>query len=244
MRLLLAAVLVILAGVATLAGCGEPPPSRESSWREEVDGSLKALEAAASFRYHLALETWIGVSGQSVYGDERGDGSYADGDFSVQLSRTSPAGAEALAIASHKGQPYLQEEGQWRPVSAFEMPSPLDDPLRFPALASGYANITFEGEESRGGLDCRRYLLQLDSGRARDAVGDRTWSYFSHLRYELNCRVWVGDPSAPPLSLQLEIVGFDPEESAQRYRLLATLDPYDAGAPDIQVNVPETPPAT
>jgi hypothetical protein len=241
MRLFLALALAILLSAAFFTGCGRPPASPESSWREEVDGSLQALEAAASFRYRLSIETWIGVSGQSVYGDERGEGLFVDKDFFVQLLRTSPAGAEALAVASQEVQVYLQEDGQWRLITIDEMPTPLCNPFRFPELASGYGTISLEGEEVRDGNVCNRYLLQLNSDQARDALGPRAWSYFSQLRFELNCRLWVGDPSAPPVSIQLEVVGFDPEENLQRYRELSTMDPYDINSPDIQITAPTIP---
>ncbi len=238
-RILLVPALAILLGAALFTGCGSPPTSQESLWREEVDSSLQALEAASSFRYRLSIETWIGVSGQSVYGDERGMGSIIDNDFMVQLTRTSPAGEENLAVASRKGQVFLQEDTQWRGIAADEMPSPLCNPSRFLELASGYGAITLEGEEVRGGNAYNRYLLQLNSDQVRDTLGPRTWSYFSQLRYELNCRVWVGNPSAPPVSMQLEIVGFDPEENLQRYRESSTMDPYDMNSPDVQITWPQ-----
>lgn len=222
------------------AGCGDGTPSREQLWREEVNASLASFEDATSFRYGLFLQNWIGVSGQSVYGDERGLGSYADGDFTLPLRRTSPSGEEDLVFTYWKGDPYLQEGGEWRPIGAEEVPSPLCDPLRFVKLASSYGSVSLEGDEERDGVACRRYILQLSAGRARDVLFPRAWSYFSNLRYELNCRVWVAAADAPPLSMQLEVVGFDPEESLQRFRLLATLDPRDLGSPDIQVAPPDS----
>jgi hypothetical protein len=243
-RLLLILTFTLFLSTTLLIGCGNPSSSPESSWREEVDGSLQALDAADSYRYHLSIETWIGVSGQNVYGDEKGEGSYVDKDIFVQLTRTSPAGAETLAVSSLKGQQYIQEDGQWRLATIDEMPNPLCDASRFYELASGYGTISYEGEDERDGKACRRYLLQLNNDRARDALGPRIWSYFSQLKYEMNCRVWVSDNTAPPVSMQLELVGFDPEESLQRYRELSILDPYDFNSPDIQVTDPMLPAQT
>lgn len=239
MRRLLALAIPAILILATFSGCGSPSPSPEPQWREEVADSLLALETATSYRYHLSLENWVGVSGQSVYGDEKGEGSWLQGDFSAQLLRTSPAGDGTIAVTSKEGRLYLQEDNAWLIIKMEEIPNPLCDPRRFPALASGYGSISLEGDEERGGKACRRYLLQLDSDLARDALGPRTWSYFSSLRYELNCRIWVSDPSAPPASMRLEVVGFDPDESLQRYRLVATLDPYDIDSPDIHITAPE-----
>jgi hypothetical protein len=36
------------------------------------------------------------------------------------------------------------------------------------------------------------------------------------------------------------VVGFDPEESLQRYRLLATLHLYDIDSPNVQLIIPLT----
>ena len=238
MRRLLILVLFSTLILAGLPGCGSPPSSDEPLWREEVGGSLHSLQESKSFHYRLHLETWIGVSGQSIYGDQKGEGSYVDGDFSIQLLRSSPAGEEILAAASWQGQPYLQENNLWRPIAIEEAPSPLCDPRRFLELASGYGAVSLEGEEERNGTTYHRYLLQLSADRARDALSQRAWSYFSQLRYELYCRVWISDSSAPPSSMQLEVVGYDPEESLQRYRLLAVMDPYDIDSPEVELIMP------
>ena len=127
MALLLAASLAL----PVAAGCGGPSDPDESSWRREVDSSLESLQGSEAFRYRIHLETWVGVSGQSVYGDEKGDGAYAAGEYSVSITRTSPAGEESLAIAYLDDQMMLQENGVWRLMSADEAPSPLYDPQHF-----------------------------------------------------------------------------------------------------------------
>jgi hypothetical protein len=237
-RALLSLLLLSMLLALGPSGCGNSEPSQDQLWREEVNGSLANLEDSTVFRYDLFLQTWVGVSGHSVYGDEGGQGSYIDGDFTVPLKRTSPSGEEDLVFTYWKGDPYLEESGEWRPIGAEEVPSPLCDPMRFVKTVSGYGNITLEGEEELDGTMCRRYLLQLGGDRARDVLFPRAWSYFSNLRYELNCRAWIADADSPPVSLRLEVVGFDPDESLQRYRLLATLDPHDFGSADIQVTPP------
>jgi len=234
-------VTVLLAAVllAGFGGCGNSPGDAESSWREEVNASLEALRDSDLYHYHIQLENWVGVSGQNVFGDEKGDGSYRDGDFSVSIFRTSPAGEESLIYTSQKGVLYLQEEGSWRSIESEEAPNPLYDPDLFITLASSYGSIALEGEEERSGVSCRRYLLHLGEDKAQEALPERAWSYFSSLDYELNCRVWVADASTPPLSLRLEVVGFDAEEKLERYRVVAVFDPYDLNSRDIQLVIPD-----
>lgn len=227
---LLAAVLL-----AGFHGCGNSPGDAESSWREEVNASLETLQDSDLYRYRIQLENWVGVSGQSVYGDEKGDGSYRDGDFSVSIFRTSPTGEEDLVYTSQRRVLYLQEGGIWRSIDREEAPNPLYDPDLFTTLASSYGSITLEGDEERSGVTCRRYLLHLGEDKAQEALPERAWSYFSSLDYELNCRVWIADASTPPLSLRLEVVGFDPEEKLERYRVVAVLDLFDFNSPDIQL---------
>lgn len=239
MRSLIILALSACMITAALSGCGSEPSSPESTWREEVDGSMRSLESSTSYHYQLNLERWIGVSGQSIYGDEEGEGSYAEGDFSVQLLRRSPAGDETFVVASIQGQLYMQEDNQWNPISMEENPSPLCYPGGLCELVAGYGSIFLEGEEDRGSKTCRRYLLQLSNDRARDAFSPRAWSYFSNLRYEINCRIWTYDAASPPASMQLEVVGFDQDENLQRYRLLATMDPYDIDSPDVRVSPPD-----
>lgn len=236
-RCIISVLLAILL-FAGIPGCGSPSENRESAWREEVSASLKSLEDQDPYHYRTHLETWTGVSGQSVYGDEKGEGSFLGGDFSVSIVRTSPAGEENLVLASQNGESYLQEGGAWRPIAMQEAPSPLYDPEFLLKLVASYGSVSLEGEEERSGVACRRYLLQLGSDKAREALPQRAWSYFSSLDYELNCRVWIGDVSAPPVSLRLEVAGSDPQESLQRYRIVFTMDPYDLGSPDIQPTPP------
>jgi len=228
-------ILLAMVLFAGFHGCGNSPESVESTWREEVNTSLATLRDSDLYRYHIQLENWIGVSGQSVYGDEKGEGSYRDGDFSVSILRTSPAGEEDLIYTSQKGVLYLQEGGTWRPIDTEEAPNPLYDPDLFIALASSYGSISLEGDEELSGILCKRYLLHLGKDKAQEALPERAWSYFSSLDYELNCRVWIADASTPPLSLRLEVVGFDAAEKLERYRVVALLDPYDLRSQDIQL---------
>jgi hypothetical protein len=237
LRRLLALILPAIL-IAAVAGCGGRPDSQESRWREEVNSCLETLEASNAYRYRINLETLIGVSGQSIYGDEKGEGSRSSKDFYVSILRTSPAGEEDLAFTRQEGVLYLQEGGAWRPITDEEAPSPLYDSIHFVRLVLSYGSISLEGEEESGGIASRRYLLQLGGDKARDAMSEGAWSYFSSLYYELNCRVWVSDASSPPTSLKLEVVGFDAAESLQRYRLVATLEPYDVGSPDIELPPP------
>ncbi|MBN2026154.1 MAG: hypothetical protein JW854_05285 [Actinobacteria bacterium] len=238
LRRLTLPVLLAMVLLVGFSGCGNPPGSAESAWREEVNTSLAALRDSDLYRYHMRLENWISVSGQSVYGDEKSEGSYRGGDFSVSIVRTSPAGEEELVYTAQKGALYLQESGAWHPVDSEEAPNPLYDPDLFNALASSYGSISLEGEEERSGLSCRRYLLHLGRDKAQEALPQRAWSYFSALDYELNCRVWIADSSSPPLSMRLEVVGFDAEEKLERYRAVAVLDPYDLNSQDIQLARP------
>ncbi len=226
--LLLAAVLLC----ALAPGCGGT--DEDAAWRQEVDGCLRALEGSRSFRYRTHLETWIGVSGQSVYGDEKGEGAYRDGDFSVDITRTSPAGEESLAFVSRDGEYWLREGGAWSAADLSRAPNPLYDPARLGELLSSYGSLTLQGEEERSGVTCRRYLLRLGEDRARDTLTETAWSYFSSLRYELAATLWVSDASAPPAAVQVEVTGFDPQESLQRYRLIASVELVDFGSPDIR----------
>lgn len=241
-RAVMPLVLLITAALvcSCLPGCGGPDSTQESAWREEVNGSLAGLEESNAYHYHLILERWVSVSGQSVYGDESGEGSYLDGDFSIDLSRNSPAGEESLVVSSWQGDLYLRENDAWRAIGEEELPSPLLDPRTFLDLLKTYGEISLQGEEKRGGLECRRYLLQLSGDLAQRALSPRAWSYYSNLRYELRCRAWISNAASPPASLELELVGFDPEESLQRYRLLSTLDLYDIDSPNIQLVIPLT----
>ena len=195
-----------------------------------MNTSLASLSESDPYRYSINIENWVGVSGQSVYGDEKGEGSYEDGDFSVDIQRTSPAGEDNLIFASRQGLYYLQEGGAWRAIDERDAPNPLYDTEFFARLASEYGSISLEGEEELSGVLCRRYLLNLGEDKASDVLPERAWDYFSSLDFELNCRVWVSDASSPPLSLRLEVVGFDREERLQRYRVVATFDPYDFGS--------------
>lgn len=227
-----AALLLLPALLLALApGCGGGSAPQDPSWKRDVDGSLQSLEGLRSLHYRMHVETWIGVSGQSVYGDERSEGSYLEGGFSVTLVRTSPAGEENLVFSSQAGGLYLLEGETWSSVTPAEAPSPLYDPKHVAALLSSYGEVSLQGEEELSGAVCRRYFLRLGEGRAREALTESAWSYFSSLRFELNCTLWVSDPSTPPSSLRLEIIGLDPQESLQRYRCLVTMDLCDFDSP-------------
>jgi hypothetical protein len=232
-------LLLVALLFAAVAGCGSQAGEDEAAWREEVDGSLQSLENARSFLYRIHLETWIGVSGQSVYGDEKGEGSYRDGDFSVDITRTSPEGEESLAFFSQDGEYYLREGEAWSPITASDTPSPLYDPEVLVELLSSYGSISLQGEEEISSTDCRRYLLHLGSEDARAALTETAWSYFSSLSFELSCTLWVSDASLPPVAFHIEVVGSDPQESLQRYRTLASLDLSDFDSPDVQPALPE-----
>jgi len=227
-------LLLVALLLAAAAGCGSQAGEDDAAWRKEVDGSLHSLENARSFLYRIHLETWIGVSGQSVYGDERGEGSYREGDFSVDITRTSPEGEESLAFSSQDGEYYLREGEAWSAITPSDTPSPLYNPEVVVKLLSSYGSVSLQGEEERSGTDCRRYLLRLDSGGARAALTEIAWSYFSSLSFELNCTLWVSDASMPPIAFQIEVAGSDPQESLQRYRTLASLDLSDFDSPDVQ----------
>ena len=218
--------------LACAAGCARPA-AEEDAWRREVEGAISSLENAVSFRYRLHLETWTGVSGQSVYGSERGEGHFLNGDYRIALTRSSPQGEEDLAFdssaARHAGAGRAAEEGLLAAA-----PNPLYDPLAFTRLLSPRESLSLQGEEERGGAACRRYLLRLGEASARAAMTAGAWSYFSDLRFEITCTLWVSDPREPPASLRLEIVGLDAHESLQRYRALATLDLREADPPQAE----------
>ncbi len=235
--LLLITFLFVFA-FASVNGCGNPAADGESTWRDEVNASLASLADAGPYRYDIHIENWVGVSGQSIYGDERGEGFCTGGDFSVLISRISPSGEEDLVYVSHNSEYYLQEKDIWRAIDEQDIPNPLYDTELFLELASQYSSISLEGEEELSGVPCRRYLLNLGGDKADKALPQRAWSYFSSLDFELNCRVWVPVEPSPPLSLRLEVIGFDPEERLQRYRVVATLDLYDFGSAEVQLVEP------
>jgi hypothetical protein len=178
------------------------------------------------------------VSGQSVYGDEKSEGSYLDGAFSASIARTSPAGDESLVFYGQGKDYYLREGDTWSAISPSQAPSPLYDPTLLFRLLSSYNAVSFQGEEDRSGIACRRYLLRLGNDQAHAVMSESAWSYFSSLNYDLSCTLWVSDASKPPCSLQLEISGLDPRESLQRYRALVSLDLYDFDSPDVQLISP------
>jgi hypothetical protein len=239
LRRWLTLALVIAISLAVLASCGSPPTSEESQWRSDADASLKALKGSTSYHYQINLENWVSVSGQSIYGDEKGEGSFAGGNYQVPLSQQSPSGDASLNVFSYQGKTYIDEGDGWREVKQDELPAPLCDPTRFLETVSGYDSIQLEGEDRRAGMDCQRYLVKVAPDRARSTFSSLGWSYFSQLRFEVTCRLWISQPSLPPLSMQLEVAGYDAEENLQRYRLLATLDLSDIGSPQVEVTPPQ-----
>jgi hypothetical protein len=154
------------------------------------------------------------------------------------IDRTSPAGEESVVFCMQDGEYYLREGDAWSAIPSLQAPNPLYDPARLIELLSAYYQITLQGEEERSGVPCRRYLLRLGNDRGQTAVPERAWSYYSNLSYELNCTLWISDASLPPHSLQLEIIGLDPQESLQRYRTLISMDLYDLDSPDVQLDLP------
>ncbi|OFW56486.1 MAG: hypothetical protein A2Y75_10085 [Candidatus Solincola sediminis] len=240
LRLFFAPTLAVMLLSVTLIGCGSPPPSREAQQRLDIDASLHELRAAPSYRYRINLENWIGVSAQSISGVQNGEGSFANDGFALELLQKSPAGETNNSVLSFEGKVYVGEGGEWQEVGIEGLPSPLCDPRNFLEIASSYSSMQLEAEEEKGGINTRRYLLKPNTDKARLAISSLGWSYFSQLRFEIDCRIWIPQPPASPPALQIEITGFDPVESLQRYRLSATLEPYDIGSSEIEVTLPQS----
>lgn len=232
--------LAFLATLVLAAGCGAPRNGEEAALRSEAYESLSSLAQTEAFRYHLRLESWVGVSGQTVYGNESCEGLRTSEGFTVSVKRFTPVGDEEFAVLVWNGRPLRREGGEaWSELDASTPPNPLYDPILAVSLGKHVHAAALESEEEREGSWCRRVLLRLDPGVARDVLTAGAWSYFSSLRFELSLRIWMSDAASPPLSLQLEVLGYEPEENLLRYRLLATLDPYDLGAPGISLPHPE-----
>ncbi|MBC7247071.1 MAG: hypothetical protein H5T73_04740 [Actinobacteria bacterium] len=229
-RLLRAAAPALIAALLLLqvqyaGGCGSSPVEPAEGAREAVEASLRALHERAAYRFQLEVQTWIGVSGYTVYGDEKGEGFLEDGEFSLSVLSSSPAGEEILTIFSQEGAVYSKENGETKAIDPGDMPNRLYDPRNFTKVLTEYGDPVSEGVQVDGGATFRVYLLELSSARAQDILSGPAWEYFSNLRFEVRCRVWVGEGSAPPARLVLELVGYDPQESLQRYRSLITLRP-------------------
>jgi hypothetical protein len=231
------ALVIAALVIAIIPGCGSRAGTEDSAWRKDVDESLHILEESRSFRYRMHLETWIEVSGKSVYGDEKSEGSYLDGDFSADITRTSPSGEEDLVFCSQAGAYCLRRGETWSIINSLEAPNPLYDPERLIKLLLAYDSISLQEEEGDGTAR-KRYLLGLGEDGARETMTESAWSYFSNLHFELKCTIWVSSPSEPPSSLQVEVVGLDPRESLQRYRALVSVDLLDFDAPDVQLVLP------
>ena len=230
--------LVLLVALAFGAGCGAPRDGHETMLREEALSSLEALVGAAALRYRLHLETWVGVSGQTVYGDELCEGSRTGEGFHVSVRRSTPTGVEEFALLVSGKRAYGQDDGAWHEMESETRVNPLYDPANVAALAKRFQSAILEGEEELEGVPLRRVLLRLDPGAAEEVLTEGAWSYFSSLRFDPLLRVWIDQPSSPPHTVQLELLGYDPTENLLRYRLLATLEPFDLDAPDISLPVP------
>ena len=238
-RAFLSPCAVLLVILILASGCGAPRNGEEEALREEVAVSLRDLAEISSLRFRLRLESWVGVSGQTVYGDERCEGSRTGEGFVIAVKRSTPVGEDEFTLLASGGRVFMREGGSWTRADEENPPHPLYDPLAIAGLAKEIRSATLEGEEDRDGASCRRLLVRLDPACAGRILSRGAWSYYSNLRFELNLRLWSSETSSPPLSLQLEVLGFDPAEGLLRYRLLATLDPYDLGAPDISLPRPE-----
>jgi len=223
-RLLAASLCLLLAVSGT--GCGkERGREPESAWREEVDASLQSLLSSGSLSFRLHLETWIHTPGHSIYGEERGEGYLREGDFHVEVVRSSPQGEEAFTLFSREGAVFMREGDQERPLEVTEMPNPLYDPVRLVELVRDYSSVSLEEEGEADGVPRRLYLLQYDKKSAQMAFSQEAWSYFSNLDYSLSCRLSVTGASEPPGELQLELTGLDPQESLKRLAFKLTFQP-------------------
>jgi len=238
-RAVLSSCTVLLVVLALASGCGAPRNGEEEALREEAAVSLRNLGEISSLRFRLRLESWVGVSGQTVYGNEICEGSRTGEGFVIAVKRSTPVGEEEFTLLASGGRVFRREGGNWARADEGTSPHPLYDPLAVAGLAKEIQSATLEGEEERDGVSCRRLLARLDPACAGAILSRGAWSFYSNLHFELNLRLWSSESSAPPLSLQLEALGFDPAEGLLRYRLLATLDPYDLGDPDISLPRPE-----
>ncbi len=239
LRPFFSASLSFLAILALVSGCGAPRDGEEAVLRGKAEESLQSLAQTPAFRYRLHLESWVGVSGQTVYGDERCEGARTTEGFTISVKRHNPAGDEEFDLLMRDGLPFKAESGAWKELDAGASLNPLYDPLLATELGKHVHSAALEEEMEREGMPCKIILLRLDPRIAKDVLSAGAWSYFSSLRFELSLRLWVSDTTSPPLSLQLETLGYDAAENLLRYRLLATLEPYDLGAPDISLPRPE-----
>lgn len=225
LRLLLVCIcaLFLCSGV----GCGEERGADpESAWKEEVDSSLNYLLTRGEFSFRLRMETWVHTPGHSLFGEERGEGDYRDGDFSVHVVRSSPQGEEEFTVLSRQGEVFLREGDREWPPEASEMPNPLYDPMRLLDLVGDYTAVSLQEEGDTDGASRRLYMLQYGGDKAQSALSRTAWSYFSNLEYAVTCRLLLVGGGTPPAEIQLEIVGLDRRESLQRLTFKLTFQPY------------------
>lgn len=224
--LLLLALIPVCAG-----GCGGHHPAAGISLQAEVSSALTELSASNSFSFRLRMETWVGVSGYTVYGEERGEGSLEGDDLTLEILRISPEGEDRFTISRREGDYFLLRDGLERPADASEVPGPLFRPREFLALFSRFRDVREEGEEEREGEICRVFRLDYDHSLALEALPPQAKEYFTNLDYELSGRLWLGERSPYPVAISLELTGLDPTERLQRLRMVFTFQPLAAERP-------------
>lgn len=210
-----------------LGGCGRSPNIGDEAWEEEIKSSLAGLASLDSFRYRFRLETWIGVSGYTVYGDETGEGFIRGNDFTTKVVRTSPEGEEEFTISCREEKFFLEKNGEENPAEGSEIPGLLHRPRSLLELAAGYKSTQREGEDEYEGLACRRYLLEYEDSLAPEILPSPAQEYFSNLDFSLQGRIWIriSDDSPLPAAIRLELIGLDRVEKLQRLRLVFTFQP-------------------
>ncbi len=226
LSLLLLALIPVCAG-----GCGSRPSAVEETLDAEVRSALTELSASNSFSFRLRMEIWVGVSGYTVYGEERGEGSLEGDDLTLEILRISPEGEDRFTISRREGDYFLLRDGLERPADGSEVPGPLFRPREFLALFSRFRDVREEGEEEREGEICRVFRLDYDPSLALEALPPQAKEYFTNLDYELSGRLWLGERSPYPVAISLELTGLDPAERLQRLRMVFTFQPLAAERP-------------
>lgn len=196
-----------------------------------MKAALESLSSLASFSYRTRLETWVGVSGYTAYGEERGEGALDGDDFMVEMTRTSPEGEERYTVSFREGTFFLRRDGLEKPAEGSEVPGPLHRPRSFLELFSRYREIREEGEEECQGEKCRVFRLEYDPSLAADILPAQAEEYFSNLDFRLGGRIWLSGLSPYPVALSLELTGLDRVEKLQRLRLAYTFQPLPEGKP-------------